>query len=129
MRNYEFNPKSKNKYIGSWTETLSHKIDLPFSVESLEVVLSWGKGIDETQYSHQDIANWCDLFHMNIYVDNRDDILNIAKKIAEDVSAQWDMFLSNSYQLEELQKLDFSLVKLPVEWFSNWLIKLKNCRE
>jgi hypothetical protein len=31
-------------------------------------------------------------------------------KVIEDISAQWDLYLSNTYSLEELQQLDFSKV-------------------
>lgn len=50
-----------------------------------------------------------------------DSLMDIATGIALDVDAQWDMSLANSYKLEELQKLDFSTVNIPVEWFNDWL--------
>lgn len=44
--------------------------------------------------------------------------------ILEDISAQWDLFLANTFSLKELQQLDFSKVKLPIEWFEGWLKEL-----
>ncbi len=35
-------------------------------------------------------------------------------------------YLANSYSLEELQKLDYSKVSIPIEWFENWPEQLKN---
>ena len=40
--------------------------------------------------------------------------------IAQDVSAQWELHLCNTYTLEQLQRLTFSTVTLTVEWFE-WL--------
>ena len=46
--------------------------------------------------------------------------LKVFVDIAEDVSAQWDMYLSNTYSLEQLQTLNFSRVELPNQWFQEW---------
>lgn len=70
MTHYEFKPsgkRGKNKYRGSWTETSPNKIDLPFTVESMETVLSWGANPNDSPYTHQDIAHWCDRFHMAMF--------------------------------------------------------------
>jgi hypothetical protein len=37
--------------------------------------------------------------------------------IAQDVSSQWELYLSNTHTLAQLQALTFSTVALPVEWF------------
>ena len=80
----------------------------------MKFVLSWGAKQNEFSYTHQEIAHWCDRFHMDgMENDNSDDV---ALDIAADVDAQWDLYLVNSYKLEELQKLEFSEVKLPKEW-------------
>ena len=116
--------KKKNKYIGKWEEPVSKKIMLPYSVESLIKVLIFGKS-ENSEYTHQDIAHWCDRFHMAMFDVETDSQMDIATGIAADVDAQWDMFLSNTYSLEELQNLDFSLIRLPDEWFDNWLKQIK----
>jgi len=41
--------------------------------------------------------------------------------VAEDVSVQWELYLANTYTLEQLQSLQFSTDTLPVEWFQGWL--------
>ena len=50
--------------------------------------------------------------------------LEKALNISEDMYLQWELYLVNKYGLQELQKLDFSKVKLPDEWFQNWQFKL-----
>ncbi len=43
---------------------------------------------------------------------------------AQEIEMQWDMYLANTYTLPELQHLDFSQVRLPNEWFADWLARL-----
>ena len=44
-----------------------------------------------------------------------------AANITEDVCVQWDLFLSNTFSLSQLQALEYSSVRLPTEWFRDWL--------
>lgn len=127
MTSYTFKPGKKNgrnKFVGSWSESASKRIDLPFTVESLRLVLTWGGAGGE--YSHQDIVHWCGRFHMAKFDVDTDHAMDIATGIAADVDAQWDMFLANTYSLDELQSLDFRQVKLPVEWFADWLNQIES---
>lgn len=127
MTSYTFKPgkkKGRNEFVGSWSESASRKIDLPFTIESLRSVLSWGISANEVDYSHQDIAHWCDRFHMAKFDVETDRAMDIATGVAADVDAQWDMFLANTYKLEELQNLDFRQVNLPAEWFMDWSSQL-----
>lgn len=127
MTSYTFKPdkkKGRNKFVGSWSESTSKRICLPFTVESLRLVLAWGGSGGD--YSHQDIAHWCDRFHMAKFDVDTDHAMDIATGIAADVDAQWDMFLANTYSLNELQNFDFRQVKLPVEWFTDWLSQIEN---
>jgi len=123
MTRYEFKPNLKksgrNQIIGSWDESQCKDIDLPLTKKSLKVVLSWGANMKYSPYTHQEIANWCDKFHMEGM--EKDEV---AIDIAADVDAQWDLYLVNTYKLEELQGLEFSKVELPVEWFKEWLEKI-----
>ena len=127
MTSYNFKPskkKGRNKFVGSWSESASKKIDLPFTVESLRSVLSWGVSSNGGYYSHHDVAHWCDRFHMAKFDVETDDAMDIATGVAADVDGQWDMFLANTYKLEELQILDFRQVNLPAEWFTDWRSEL-----
>jgi hypothetical protein len=127
MSNYCFDPgqnKGKNKYVGCWKESRWQEIPLTFSPENLVSLLAQGAALENTSYTHQDIAHWCDRFHMAyLYGDlltGEDSSLKVFADIAEDVSVQWDMYLSNTYDLEQLQALDFSRVELPNQWFQEW---------
>lgn len=44
--------------------------------------------------------------------------------ILADVETQWDLFLANSFTLQELQSLNFAEIRLPTEWFNEWLRQL-----
>ena len=78
-------------------------------------------GLHPTDYTHQDVAHWCDRFIMAARTGECRPTDRKAASIAEDVSAQWDLFLSNTFSLPQLQALDFSAVRLPTEWFHEWL--------
>ena len=130
--NYTFQPvkrKGRNKCVGSWTETGWREIPLAFNSESLMTVLSWGTDDQHSEFTHQDIAHWCDRFHMAYVTGNwaRDEESTIEPfvDVAHDVSTQWELYLENTYKLEQFQSLKFSDVKLPVKWFQDWLRKLK----
>lgn len=127
MTSHTFRPGKKNgrnKFVGSWSESASRKIDLPFTVESLRSVLSEAVTPNEGEISHQDIAHWCDRFHMAMLDIETVRTMDVAIDVAADVDAQWEMYLANTYRLEELQNLDFRQVHLPLEWFKDWLRQL-----
>jgi hypothetical protein len=129
MTNYVFkrgNKHGRNKYVGSWSENASKRIELPYTVESLRLVLGWGAAPDEKSFSHQDIAHWCDRFHMAMFDVETDHLLDVATGIAADVDVQWDLFLANTYSLEQLRELDFGSITLPLEWFDDWQKQLSN---
>ncbi|NQT11668.1 MAG: hypothetical protein HQ582_02895 [Planctomycetes bacterium] len=52
-----------------------------------------------------------------------------AVSVTANVDCQWGLFLANTCKLEELRTLDFSSVRLPVEWFTGWLKELKENTE
>lgn len=126
---YNFQPgkrKGRNRYIGCWEETGWREISLPFTRESLITVLAWGAGEQPSTHTHQDIARWCDLLNLMWHTDTPEgDALKPLVDLAEDVSAQWDLHLANTYTLEQLQALQFSDINLPVEWFQDWLQKAR----
>lgn len=127
MKHYNFEPKGKGKkasYVGSWSDTPSRHIDLPFGVDSLRKVLEWGTKPEGAPFTHHEIAHWCDRMFMAFLDTDSEPKLAKAVRVAADVDCQWDLFLANSYSVTELQRLDFSKVQLPLEWFSDWLINL-----
>lgn len=115
----------RNKYIGKWTETGAKKIDLPFTMDNLVLLLCKIISKEELEYSEQDFVNWCENFYWAIEeaepFNEYDSQCNKLSEVLNDISAQWDLYLVNNYSLEELQELDFSIVKLPFAWFENWL--------
>lgn len=117
----------RTRYVGTWSQPVSEVIQLDFTVENPRTVLASGVEPKQSSYTHRDIADWCYGFWLAYYdIDAPDEIKRILP-VLEDVDAQWDLYLSNTYGLEELQKLDFGLVRLPPEWFEDWIRKLQSC--
>ena len=114
---------ARNRSIGAYTETPCSTIQLARSEENLVKVLAWGAIPIDAPYTHQEIAHWCSAFSLD---ESLHDVPALARAldVAEDVDAQWDLFLANTYLLAELQQLDYASVRLPDEWFREWLAKL-----
>ena len=53
------------------------------------IVLSWGANPQDAKFTHQDIAHWCDRFHMAMFDVDTDTAMDIATGVAADVDAQW----------------------------------------
>jgi hypothetical protein len=98
---------------------------LPFTRESLRQLLDWGAQAG-AQYNHQEIAHWCDRMHMQFLDTDESPELEAAIRIAADVDCQWDLFLANTYSLEQLSQLDFAAVRLPTAWFLDWRRQLSS---
>ena len=113
-----------NKYVGNWQELVSTKIDLPYELTYVRRVLMWGANPVQSENRHQDIAHWCERF-WNKYADTDAPIESeCLMPILADVETQWDLFLANSFTLQELQSLNFAEIRLPTEWFNEWLRQL-----
>ncbi|MFC5734670.1 hypothetical protein [Cytobacillus gottheilii] len=110
---------SRNRYVGSWNESNFIEIDSFFSKENLVHLLK-GAINKPDQYTHQQICHWCEKQYMN-YIN--EDKLGDEKLygILGDISAQWNLYLANTFSLKELQQLDYSEIKLPIKWFEDWL--------
>ncbi|AQY49775.1 hypothetical protein PWEIH_02172 [Listeria weihenstephanensis FSL R9-0317] len=48
------------------------------------------------------------------------DLSDRNRTLLEDMSAQWDLYLENTYTIEELQSLEYQKVRLPEEWLKRW---------
>ncbi|HEY1111932.1 MAG TPA: hypothetical protein VGE66_00165 [Chitinophagaceae bacterium] len=117
----------KFKKGGSLEETGAKEITLPLSKQNLKHLLQ--NIIDgSSEYSHQDFANWCSRHFGNIIFNDLElETVGIDKatyEVLKNVDAQWDLFMVNTYKLEELQTMDLSKVKLPEEWFNDWINQL-----
>lgn len=132
MTHYEFLPDpkrpSRNRYVGSWTEPAADLISLPYTSTSLRTLLKIGQSPEHAKYTHQQIARWCDLFVCHFFDDPAVRDRTIELEVAEDVSAQWDLTIANSFSLEERRKLNYAQFQLPLEWFADWLAKLESRR-
>ncbi|MEH6626150.1 MAG: hypothetical protein V7739_06895 [Motiliproteus sp.] len=99
---------------------LSKPIELEFNKSNALMLLSMGCNPEEPRYGHKQIAGWCERF-WNKYcdVDAPDEIESIMPVLA-DVETQWDLYLANTYSVEELQSIALEDVCLPVAWFQQW---------
>ena len=117
----------KFKKGGAVEETGAKDIPMPLSKENLKQLLV-GLINYSLEYSHQDFANWCYKHFVNILKNDLDlqdvGIDEETYEVLNDVDAQWDLYLVNTYKIEELQTIDLSKVCLPIEWFQGWLKQL-----
>ncbi|KOP28816.1 hypothetical protein ACV3PA_13010 [Exiguobacterium acetylicum] len=81
--------------------------------------------------THEELADWCyrymtDVYHNDHYyiaTDGRGSypLGKQAAEVVNDIDAQWDLYLANSYSLNELQTIDLATICLPREWLEKWL--------
>lgn len=103
---------------------LSAPADMPFTREAAIRMLRWGAHPETSPYSHKQVAEWCDRFWCQyLEVDAEPEIESLLP-ILTDVEMQWDLYLANTYSLEELRTRDFELEQMPKEWFDDWLQQL-----
>lgn len=115
---------ARNRYIGSFRETPFVRVSLPFNLSNLQQLLKHGSCFTEP-YTHQQICDWTQRFASNVH-EERDKLEQMPfLEIIDDIGAQWDMWSYNTYSLNELQELDFSQVRLPHEWFTDWLRRIE----
>ncbi|MCY1209846.1 hypothetical protein D9M68_555590 [compost metagenome] len=102
--------------------TPSHApVDMPFTVAAAVQMLRWGALSAGSPYSHEKIAEWCDQFWCQyLEVDAPPDVERLLP-ILTAVDTQWDLFLTNTYSFQELRTGSFEQVRMPVEWFEQWL--------
>lgn len=121
--------QNRTRLVGVWMETPAVSIDLPFTVVNLRALLLDGAR-SSGQYTHQQVKNWAEQFWwtqserpFDLGIDVAPDIVKAAR-LAQEIEMQWDMYLGTSFTLQELQRLDYSQVRLPTEWFADWLAHL-----
>jgi len=118
------NNYGRNVYIGKWEAPILNAIEYDFTAENAKKIIQFA--IDEENvFTHKDIADWCYKYWVKYHdLDNSNEVEKVIE-VMLDIDAQWDMNLSNTYSLKELQVLDFKKVNLPKEWFISWMDKLK----
>lgn len=113
--------------LGSFGRTAFEELTFPLTRESLACVLREGAS-PQGRYSHLQIADWCQRFYLawdENPAESHYSELPTWIEIAVDVDAQWELFLANSFSFDQLQKMDFSKVTLPHEWFRDWLAQIE----
>jgi len=101
------------------------RISLPFTTEAAIEVLGWGASPEASPYRHKDIAEWCDRYWC-VYMDvDAPPVVEKLLPILADVDAQWELYLVNTYTLDELSSGSSDSARLPVEWFEEWLCRAR----
>jgi len=100
---------------------ISELIELEFTRKNALILLRLGASPNESPYSHKKIAEWCDKFWCQYLDIDASKGIESLLPILTDVETQWDLYLANTYSLQELQEGDFESVRLPIEWFEQWI--------
>lgn len=103
---------------------LSNPIALPYTRESVILVLTFGAHPEARPYSHKQIAEWCDRFWCQYLDVDAEPAIDKLLPVLTDVETQWDLYLANTYSLEELPSRSFDNEKMPVQWFYDWLTEI-----
>lgn len=98
--------------------------EMPFTRDSVLQMLTWGANPETSPYSHKQIAEWCDRFWCQYLDIDADPAIDSLLPVLTDVETQWDLYLANTYTLEELTAKDFEAEQMPKEWFNDWLRQL-----
>lgn len=93
----------------------SNPAEIPFTREAAIQMLKWGASPESSPYSHKQIAEWCDRFWCQYLEVDADLEIGSLLPILTDVETQWDLYLANTYSIEELQVKDFEHEQMPKE--------------
>jgi hypothetical protein len=94
---------------------------MPYTRASFVRLLEHGSKPATSPFTHKQIAEWCDRFWCRyLDVDAPADIKPLLPLLTE-VETQWDLYLANTYDLNQLQTDNFESISLPTEWFQDWL--------
>jgi len=74
--------------------------------------------------SHKGLVDWCSNFlqeaSQDISISVKRHLNKKAIMVALDIENQWELYLSNTYTVEELKELDQKEVEMPIEWLQEW---------
>lgn len=103
------------------------EIPLSYRVASFRRILA-AAAASHCPYSDEKIARWAERFWWK-YVRAIDLGLDepypeAVRDIAYDVWGQWEMTLVNMYDIARHKQLDRSQIRLPREWYADWLARL-----
>ncbi len=94
---------------------------MPYTREAAIQMLKWGADPISSPLSHKQIAEWCYSFWCQFREVNLEAEIESLLSIIADVDAQWELYLVNTYSLEELQTKNLEHEQMPREWFDDWL--------
>ncbi|MBK7052358.1 MAG: hypothetical protein IPH54_17635 [Rhodoferax sp.] len=83
-----------------------------------------GANPETSPYSHKQIAEWCDRFWCQYLDVDAGTEIETLLPVLTDVETQWDLYLANTYSIEELRNSDLEKEQMPKEWFNDWLQQL-----
>lgn len=72
------------------------------------------------QVLHKELVDWCSRKLAEVYSENDDLYLDEFIEIAKDIDAQWELHLTNTFSLSELQRIDLNRVTMPKDWLVRW---------
>lgn len=112
--------------LNEWGVTMNRQqqIILTHTPDNLQHLLIQVKN-KTNLFTHEELADWCCDYTVKLQNVELNTKLEItALSVATDIDSQWELYLVNSYTLEQLQTLDKSKVNLPEDWFKEWLSKI-----
>ncbi len=74
------------------------------------------------------LVEYCENILENYYADMDSESMNLTdleREILEDISAQWELMIVNSFPENELASLDIESVKFPQQFLEEWIKRLK----
>lgn len=74
------------------------------------------------------LANWCSDY-LSLHHNEEIELDPKLYVILNDIDAQWELYVANTYPIEELDNMDFSKVRLPIDWCYKWLEQLDEVEE
>ncbi|HTF98712.1 MAG TPA: hypothetical protein VL995_21400 [Cellvibrio sp.] len=99
----------------------SESINLEFTRENALKLLCIGANPGSSIFSHKQIAEWCDRFWCLYLESDPSEEIERLLPILASVETQWDLYLANTYSMQELKEGNFESVRLPYLWFEQWL--------
>jgi hypothetical protein len=97
---------------------------MPFTREAALKMLKWGAEPLTSPYSHKQIAEGCDRFWCRYLDVDAEPGIESLQPVLTEVETQWDLYLANTYSLEELRAKNLEEEQMPTEWFRDWLQQL-----
>jgi len=95
-------------------------ISKPYTVESFMEILAQGLLGSMSRFTHFQIIEWCVRFREHC----EDCAQPFHIQVSDDVIVQWELFIANSYTLEQMRSFSLSDIVLPKPYFEQWLSQL-----